>query len=91
MHKIIISCELYDLVREITSNLEYYLSENIGYMATENCRKLKNSITLKLENTVEVELPNEIIEEIMSKFDPSTDVTQAVNMLLLCAYMFGGV
>ena len=90
MRVIDVSDTLTTLILKHNSNLEYFISETLGYISDERCKQLRDHIKISTERTVEIELSDEICDELLSTFDKDLPLSQAVNIVLLCGYVFGG-
>ena len=91
MKTVEVSQILAELTLKQNSNLEYFISETLGYISDERAKQLGNRVNIIAGETTTVELSNEICNEIQSTFDDSITLSQAINITLLCGFVFGGV
>jgi len=91
MKTVEVSLTLAELTLRQNRNLEYFLSETLGYISDERAKQLGNRVSIITGETATVELSDEICAEIQSTFDDSITLSQAINITLLCGFVFGGV
>lgn len=91
MKKINVSKDLVSLILIRHSSIEYFLSETLGYISDSNSKQLKDGISINTREVVQIELSDGICDELRANFDESLTLEQAVNIVMLCGYIFGGV
>lgn len=91
MKKINVSKDLVSLILIRHSSIEYFLSETLGYISDSNSKQLKDGISINTREVVQIELSDGICDELRTNFDESLTLEQAVNIVMLCGYIFGGV
>jgi hypothetical protein len=91
MKTISVSKTLVTLILNKHSNIEYFISETLGYIDDERSIQLENKLTINVEEVIPITLSDEICVEIQSNFDKSLSLEQAINIVMLCGYVFGGV
>ena len=91
MKSVEVSEILLALILKQHSNIEYFLSETMGYILDERSKLLPEHIKINTERTVKIELSDELCDELQSIFNSDFSLSQAVDIVMLCGYVFGGV
>ena len=86
-----VSKSLVDLVLKNNSSIEYFINETLGYISDERGRNLPCNFSINGGQTIRIELPDELCDEIRANFCDDFSLSQAVNIVLLCGYVFGGI
>ena len=86
-----VSKTLVSLVRKHNSNIEYFIGETLGYLSEERCNLLRDLVIVTSGDTVTVELSEEICIELRTYFCETISLSQVINVVMLCGFLFGGV
>lgn len=86
-----INQEISDLYDKNQLRMDVSLNWILGYIDNDCIRKITDGC-LRFDGSFgnSIELPDTIIQEISPKINPSVDIKQAINLLLLCAFILGG-